>query len=633
MDRQAIASHEVSKAGHVPQRDTRIWEAAIDVVYRDDGTILAKSPLPLPTFPDRLTDRLVKWANEAPDRLYLTEPAPDGHRRGLTYSQTLDLVRRIGSALLRRNLSTERPIMILSGNDIEHALLTLAAMYIGVPVSPISTAYSLIASDYGKVEHIYNVLTPGLVFAADGARFAKAINAVIPPENELVVTRNPVAGRACTYFAELASTPIDPAVDAAHAQVGPDTIAKFLFTSGSTGAPKAVINTQRMLCVNQVQLANALTFLSDEPPVILDWLPWNHTFGGNHNMGIALYHGGTFHIDAGKPVPGGIEPTVRALREISPTIYFNVPKGYETLLPHLRNEPDLARNFFGRLKTMFFAGASLSQHIWDELDAISAETTGETVMMMSSLGSTETAPAALMVTKETLRAGAVGIPLPGIELKLVPDQGKLEARLRGPSMTPGYWRAPDLTAKAFDEEGFYKLGDALKFVDEARPHLGFIFDGRVSEDFKLATGTWVSVGPMRAKVILACAPLVRDVVVAGHDRDDIGVLIIPEEDAVRALVPDLAKTVSLAEVLTDGRVRSAFQSRLDALARDSTGSSSRVSRLTVLETPPSIDANEVTDKGSINQRAVLTRRAGVVEDMYSDNPSPRILIANQKPRS
>jgi feruloyl-CoA synthase len=628
MTHRATRAAQIPLAPEAPLRDVSIWDAAVEVERRDDVTYVT-SPLPLPDYPDRITDRLVKWAGTAPDRIYITEATADESRRGYTYAETLDLVRRIGSALLQRNLSPERPIMILSGNDIEHALLTLAGMYIGVPVSPISTAYSLIATDYEKVAHIYNVLTPGLVFASDGVRFEKAIRAVIPDDIELVVTRRPIEGRGGALFSDLAAHPIDPAVDAAHAKVGPDTIAKFLFTSGSTGAPKAVINTQRMLCVNQVQLASALKFLGDEPPVILDWLPWNHTFGGNHNMGIALYHGGTFHIDAGKPVPGGIEPTVKALRDISPTIYFNVPKGYEALLPYLRAEPELAKKFFGGLKILFFAGASLSQHIWDELDAIALETLGEIVMMMSSLGSTETAPAALMVTRETLRAGAVGIPLPGVDVKLVPNQGKLEARLKGPSMTPGYWRAPDLTAKAFDEEGYYLLGDALKFVDETRPHLGFIFDGRVSEDFKLATGTWVSVGPMRAKVILAFAPFVKDAVIAGHDRDDVGVLIIPEELEVRALTPDFPPTASFGDVLADARVIAAFQRHLDLIASNATGSSTRVVRLAVLATPPSIDANEITDKGSINQRAVLTRRAELVDDMYSKTPSARILLASK----
>ena len=627
MNERASLAGSDKASPQVPIRDTPIWDAEAAIDHRDDGTILVTSPKPLPPFPDRITDRLVKWATETPDRLYITEACEDGARRGLTYAETLDAVRRIGSALLTRGLSAEHPIMILSGNDIEHALLTLAALYIGVPVSPISTAYSLVATDYGKIAHIYNILTPGLVFVADGERFAKPIRAVIPDDIELVMTQRPIEGRGATLFSELLATPINPAVDTVHATIGPDTIAKFLFTSGSTGAPKGVINTQRMLCANQVQLASALKFLADEPPVILDWLPWNHTFGGNHNMGIALYHGGTFHIDAGKPMPGGIEPTVAALRQISPTVYFNVPKGYESLLPYLGAEPQLAKNFFRKLNIMFFAGASLAQHVWDELDAIAAETCGETIMMMSSLGSTETAPAALFVTRETLRAGAVGIPLPGVDVKLVPNQGKLEARLKGPSMTPGYWRQPELTAKAFDEEGYYKLGDALRFVDVERPHLGFIFDGRVSEDFKLATGTWVSVGPMRAKVVQAFAPLAKDVVIAGHDRDDVGALIIPEEATVRALSPDLSKATPLPAVLADNRVRLAFQQRLDALAREATGSSSRIARLAILETPPSIDANEITDKGSINQRAVLTRRADIVDDMYASVPSERILLA------
>jgi len=627
MREPAATGAGISHDQSAPVRETALWDAAVTIDRRADGSILAASPQPLPPYPPRLTDRLVKWATEAPDRAYLTEATTEGGRRVLTYAETLDLVRRIASALLRRGLSVDRPILILSGNDIEHALLTLAGLYIGVPIAPASTAYSLVATDFAKIRHIHDLLTPGLVFAADGARFTRAIEATVPETTELVVTRRPVAGRATTLFAGLTETAIDPAVDAAHAAIGPDTIAKFLFTSGSTGAPKAVINTQRMLCVNQVQLASALPFLPEEPPVILDWLPWNHTFGGNHNMGIALYHGGTFHIDSGRPMPGGIEATVAALRGIAPTLYFNVPKGYETLLPFLKAEPELARRFFSRLHILFFAGASLSQHVWDELDRIALATCGETVMMLSSLGATETAPAALFVTRETLRAGAVGLPLPGVEMKLVPNAGKLEARLRGPSMTPGYWRQEALTAKAFDEEGYYRLGDALRFVDVQRPQLGFIFDGRVSEDFKLATGTWVSVGPLRARIIAGLAPFARDAVIAGHDRDDVGTLIVPEEEALRALTPDVPAAVPLAEIIADPRVRAALQSRLDALAATATGSSTRVARLAVLDTPLSIDADEITDKGSINQRAVLTRRADLVADIYADAPSARILLA------
>jgi feruloyl-CoA synthase len=615
-------------ANGVPQREARIWNPEITLTHFRDGTIRVVSPEPVPDHPVRLTDCLIKWAAHAPDRMYLTEPMAGGGRRGLTYAETLDRVRRIATSLIGRNLSVDRPILILSGNDIEHALLMLAAMYIGVPVAPISTAYSLVATDYAKVAHIERLMTPGLVFAADGKRFEKVIRAVVTDDVELVATRNPIEGRATTLFRDLEAATIDPAIDFAHTAVGPDTIAKILFTSGSTGAPKGVINTQRMLCVNQAQLASALHFLEDEPPVILDWLPWNHTFGGNHNFGIALYHGGTFHIDTGKPVPGGIEPTVNALRTIAPTVYFNVPKGYETLLPYLRADAALARQFFGRLHTMFFAGASLAQHIWDELDALSIAATGKAVMMMSSLGSTETAPSALMITRETLRAGAVGLPLPGVDMKLIPNQGKLEARLKGPSTTPGYWRQPDLTAKAFDADGYYHLGDALKFVDPARPRLGFIFDGRISEDFKLATGTWVSVGPLRARVIKAFAPLVKDVVIAGHDRDDIGILVIPEVDAVRSLIDPALQAAPLSAMLAAPQVRAAFQAHLDAIAAEATGSSTRIVRLTVLDTPLSIDANEITDKGSLNQRAILEHRANIVAELYAPEPPPHVWLAS-----
>jgi feruloyl-CoA synthase len=417
-------------------------------------------------------------------------------------------------------------------------------------------------------------------------------------------------------------------VETTHANVGPGTIAKILFTSGSTGQPKGVVNTQSMLCANQAMIRAGFAFLADEPPVVVDWLPWNHTFGSNHNFGLVLDNGGSLYIDEGKPLPGAIAATVRNLRDIAPTIYFNVPKGFEMLLPHLEGDQALRQRFFSRLKVLFYAGASLSQHVLDALQRLAVETTGERIIFLSSLGSTETAPLAIACSWECERAGNIGLPAPGVELKLVPRDGKLEARLKGPNIAPGYWRSPALTADAFDDEGFYKIGDALKFEDAADPAKGLLFDGRLAEDFKLATGTWVSAGPLRAAFIVHCAPLVRDVVLAGADRDEVAALVFPDLDACRKLAPDLAPTVPPAVLFADPRLRGEFSRRLDALARASSSTSKRIGRAVLLAEPPSLDLGEMTDKGSINQRAVLAHRAPLVEDLYAKAPSPHVIVAD-----
>jgi feruloyl-CoA synthase len=440
--------------------------------------------------------------------------------------------------------------------------------------------------------------------------------AVVSAGTEVVVTTDPPRG--ATLFHDLVHTPAGASLDAAHARVRGDTIAKILFTSGSTGWPKGVINTHRMWSSNQAMACAYFAFLREEPPVIVDWLPWNHTFAGNADMGMILYNGGTLYIDHGKPAPGFFEETVRNLREVAPTMHLNVPRGFEMLVPYLRREPRLRKSFFSRLKVMYYAGAGLSQHVWDELEQLAIETCGERILMLTGLGSTETAPHALFA-KEAGRAGMVGLPAPGVELKLVPTEGKLDARLRGPNITPGYWRQEELTRAAFDEEGFYKLGDALRFVDETAPSRGFMFDGRLAEDFKLATGTWVSVGPLRALFLSHFAPYVQDVVIAGHDRDYVSALIFPNVDACRRISPDAAPAAEPKQLLDSAPVRSIFETLLREFARTATGSSNRIVSAILLDEPPSIDAHEVTDKGSINQRAVLDHRAKLVAELYQNS--------------
>jgi feruloyl-CoA synthase len=593
---------------------------------RTDGALLVRSAETLAPFPERNTDRLAFWASRAPDRTFLAMRDRAGDWRRITYSEAFETVQRIASALLARNLSVERPVAILSSNDLEHALLALAAMMIGVPVAPISPAYSLISSDFGKLRSILTLLTPGMVFVAHAEPFARAIRAACPPDAEIVATNGTLEDRPVTPFETLPAQPVSPALAAASAAVGPDTIAKFLFTSGSTGLPKGVINTQRMLNANQAMLSHWLPFAAEEPPILVDWLPWNHTFGGNHNFGFVLNNGGTLYIDEGKPIPAGIAPTVRNLKEIAPTVYFNVPKGFEELLPFLRDDAALRAMFFSRLRANFYAGAGLAAHVTRALDEIATAEIGRTLPMITGLGATESAPAALASTDERAPAGNVGLPLPGLTLKLVENGGKLEARLKGPSITPGYWRNPEQTAKAYDDEGFYCLGDALKFADPDHPQSGFIFDGRVSEDFKLATGTWVSVGPLRARLVAGFAPLARDAVIAGHDRDDVMALVFPDILACRARLGAGADGLSDRAVLAHADIRAFFSERLTTLIEASTGSSNRVQRVLLMDELPSIDENEVTDKGSINQRAVLTRRADLVAALYAATPGPDVIL-------
>jgi len=610
--------------GSHPLRPISFGDPRVTADRRADGTIYLRPLQALIDYPARLTDSLRYWATVAPNRLFMAERESDGGWRKITYAELLSLSRHFASFLLARDLSAERPIVILSGNSIDHALVSFGAMIAGVAFCPVSPAYSLISRDYSKLSYLMKLLTPGLVFVDDADPFASALQANVPGDVEIVASRGTLSDRVVTKLADVLATPLHPGLDAAHQAIGPDTIAKFLLTSGSTGNPKAVVNTQRMLCVNQVMIRETMTFLKEEPPVIVDWLPWNHTFGGNHNLGLVLFNGGSVYLDAGKPTPGGIEETVRNLREISPTVYFNVPKGYESLLPYLRDDAHLRHMFFHKLQAMFFSGAAMSPFIWNSLDELSGRETGFRVPMLTGLGATETAPLCLLATPCTSRSGHIGLPVIGNEIKLAPGNGKLELRARGPNVTPGYWREPQLTEAAFDEEGFYKFGDAAKPADAADLAAGLDFDGRIAEDFKLASGTWVSVGPLRARFIAACAPLVRDVVIAGINRDEVTALVVLDLDGCRLINPALSSS-DIPACARDGQVRNAFRRKFAAFQSAATGSSTRVTRALLLDTPLSIDRGEVTDKGSINQRAVLDHRGELVEILYSSQPADDVI--------
>lgn len=589
---------------------------------RDDGSLVVTATAALPPYPERLTAHLVRHAAEAPDRPFLVRRGQGG-TEPLTYGAALRAVERIAAALLARNLSAERPVMILSGNGFEHALVSLAALHVGIAVAPVSPAYSTVSQDHARLRAIVDLLTPGLVFAAEGATYAAAIAAAVPAGTEVVIGDDAAIGRPATPFADLMQAHDPGSVAAAHAAVTPDTVAKLLFTSGSTGVPKAVVNTHRMLAANQAMLQARFPALTAEPPVMVDWLPWHHTFGGNHNFNLVLANGGILHIDEGRPTPSGIRETVRALREVAPTLYLTVPKGFEALVPHLRDDEALRRNFFSRLQVTFFAAAGLPQPVWDAIDDLARRTIGRTVPMVTGLGATETAPLALVTDDRPAKAGQVGLPAPGVELKVAPVGTKREARVRGPNVTPGYWRRPDLTAAAFDDEGFYRLGDALVPVDPDDLLRGFTFDGRLNEDFKLTTGIWVSVGPLRAAFLDAFQPLVRDVAIAGEARDEVTALVFPDIAACRALC---GETGGDERVLAHPALRRDFARRLTAFAARATGSSNRIARLLLLAEPPALDRDEVTDKGSINQRGVLRNRAEAVERLYAAPPSPAIIV-------
>jgi feruloyl-CoA synthase len=616
--------HDLATA---PLRPVKLWQPDLTVDRRPDGTILISQKEPLGAYARAFTEPFARIAAADPERIYLRDRHAGEDWRELSYGAAMGMIRSLGQALLDLGLSAERPLVILSENSQEHALLALAALHVGVAYAPISTAYSLISKDFGKLKDIAALLTPGLVFAADGRRYGPALQAAFAGV-PLVVAHDPPDGRAI-LFADLLRTVPGPAVEAAHRAVGPDTIAKFLFTSGSTGSPKAVINTQRMMCSNQEMLRDCLRYITEEPPVLMDWAPWNHTAGGNVNFGLVAYNGGTFHVDDGKPTPGEIHKTVRNLRTAQPTWYFNVPKGYDMLLPHLEADEHLRRHFFEKLKVLFYAGAGLAQHTFEAYNRLSLKTTGERIPFLTSLGSTETGPFATGNTSELLRVGNIGIPGRGVTLKLVPMEGKLDARFKGPNITPGYWRNPEITRTAFDAEGFYCMGDAVRFADPDQPAKGLFFDGRTAENFKLETGIWVAVGALRSAFINHFGPIVRDVVIAGLNRPYLGALVIPDPDLCRQEA-GLDAEAPLDSVLAHEKVRALFQRQLDAFARDSTGSSTLIRRIILLSEPLSLDRGEVTDKGSVNQRAVLNHRGDLVDALYEH--SPRVISLSEKQR-
>ncbi len=597
----------------------------IAVERRADGSMVLRSRVPLQASAPHLPSFLRGWAGERPDHIWLAQRrGPDGHWRRLSYAEAQRTVDGLTQALLDLGLRVDRPVAILSGNSIEHALMTMAAMQAGLPAAPVSPAYSLLSQDHAKLRTIFELIRPGLVLVQDGVLFAKALAALDLSGVTLVHVQRPLEHLSSLCFAELAATLPTPQVQAAVAALTPDTVGKLLFTSGSTGSPKAVINTQRMMCANLAMSRQARVRSPDEAlPVILDWMPWNHTMGGNASFNLLLADGGTLYIDEGRPLPGQFETTLRNLREVSPTYFSNVPAGYAMLVQALEHDDELARSFFANLRLLAYGGATLGDDLYRRMQALALRHTGQRIVFFTGWGATETAPTATATYWDTERVGLIGLPYPGVELKLVPAGPKYELRLRGPIVTPGYYRQPELTRAAFDDEGFYKIGDAATFVDPEDVSQGLVFAGRVVEDFKLASGTFVHVGPLRVAAIAAASPVLQDTLVAGQDRATIALLAWPNLEACRKLSGRIDADAS--ELLRDPAVLEHVREGLRAHNAAHPGSSFRIHRLMMMHEPPSIDGNEITDKGYINQRAALLRRAALVARLYAEVPDDEVI--------
>jgi feruloyl-CoA synthase len=599
-----------------PFKTIRTIQVDIRRQDRADGTVLLNSAVPLEQHPYRLTERLKHWATIAPNRIFMGRRNSAGIWETLSYAETFEKVKNISQALLQRKISSTRPIAILSENSIEHALITLAALHVGIPYSPIAPAYSLRSTDFEKLHYVINLLTPGLIFVSDGKKYEHALSAVAK-NVEVVSLAKPDGDFRFTHFDELLHTKPTSDVDEAFEAIHPNTIAKILFTSGSTGLPKGVINTHENISTNWQQITQTFPFLKEEGWEFIDWLQWHHTYGGNHNFGLTVYNGGSLYMDEGNPTLQGIATTVANLKEKSPVIYFNVPKGFEELIPYFKKDPQLRKQFFGKLKMLFYAGATMPQHIWDAWEELATDTLGEKIMIATGLGCTETCPSALFASEPGGFAGWVGVPVPGLELKLVSTGGKLEARYRGKNVFPGYWRQPELTAKVFDEEGFYCSGDALKFADETNPNKGMIFDGRLSENFKLNTGTWVNVGVLRTQLMAAGNGLIQDCVITGHDRDFVGAIVFASLDYCRDITR-LGNESALSELIEHPSVKQKLDNTLKSLAGQSTGSATLIKQAIFADFSLRLDKGEITDKGSINQQIVLQNHPELVERLYEN---------------
>jgi len=607
----------------------KLAPAAVNMEKKDDGSFLLSSPMPLAPYEENLGLLLRRWARLTPFRTFLAERGGNGDWHILSYGFANRLANSIAQSLIDRKMGPDRPVMILSGNSISHALLMLGSFIAGVPVAPVSVAYSLLSDDFRKLKAIFSEVRPSLIFIEQSSMFSRALHALDLTGVEVVIKEGEIEGIPSTSFDALTDVQPTEMVEKVFSAVGSSHIAKILFSSGSTGDPKGILNTHGMLCANQQMLSQIWPFTSETAPVLVDWLPWNHTFGGNHNFNLVLKTGGTLYIDGGKPVAGLIKKTVENLAEVSPTIYFNVPTGFAMLLPFLESDESLRRNFFKKLQLIFYAGAALPQDLWQRLEAVSVLATGKKVAMTSSWGSTETSPLATAAHFRIDKAGVIGIPCPGVTIKMAPNGEKFELRVKGPNVTPGYLNRPDLTEEAFDTDGYYKIGDAGVLADPEDPCKGIVFAGRVAEDFKLTTGTWVHVGKTRVDVITALAPLIQDALVCGDDRPNVGILAWPNVQSCRDICSDTESALTIEKLINRKEVTEFLHVALAKYNATHVGSATSVYRFMLMAEPPSIDANEITDKGYINQRAALDKRGQLVEDLFAESPRPEVLVLHK----
>ena len=621
-----LSDNIATSLNSAPYRRVTMAQPKVNTTHLADGSMLVESDEPLGDYERQIGLWLRRWAKERPDQIFVGEREGSGHWRTITYAQARKSCDAISQALLNRGLNDKTPVMILSENSVNFALLALGAMQVGIPVAPISPSYSLASQDFSKLLRITGLLKPGLIYAEDGDQYHKAIAAINDTGCKIVMTRNPPNNFKVTDFQTLLGVIPTIEVENAFATVGPDHVAKYLFTSGSTGSPKGVINTQRMLCSNQQMVVQVLGFLALTPPIMVDWLPWHHTAAGNAIFNIVLSNGGTYYIDGGKPVEGRFDQTLANLREISPTVFFNVPTGFSTLLPYLENEKPLRDKFFKELQFIWYAGAALSQDIWDRLEQVAYEATGERIVITSGFGSTESTPCLTFAHWHGSGLGNMGIPLPGCEVKLAPVQDKLEIRAKGPSISPGYLGEADLTVASCDEDGFFKFGDAMRLLDHQDPSKGLIFDGRLSENFKLASGTWVNTGILRTQLVAACAPAVQDLVICGENQNYLALLAWPSISGCQQISPAHAQTDADLLALTKNlKIRTYINNALATFNRTAGGSSRIVRRVILMAEPAQIDAGEITDKGYINQPITQTRRADLVSKLYCDPPSAQVM--------